>query len=83
MAGKHLMEYSYIGSTKIRLNCKLLAVVLNSQFFMVDSYRWKVPIAVCTSVNPTEPAIETLLEEESCTLTVGGVKQGQWIKVWK
>ena len=43
--------------------------------------RWKVPIAVSYSDNPTEPAVETLLEEDSCILTVSGVGQGHWIKV--
>ncbi|CAH3113617.1 unnamed protein product [Porites lobata] len=43
--------------------------------------RWKVPIAVSTSDNPTEPAAETLLEEDSCILAVSGIGQGQWIKL--
>jgi len=46
-----------------------------------DSFQWKVPITVFTSVNPTEPAVQTLLEEQSCTLTVSGVGEGHWIKL--
>ncbi|XP_073230083.1 puromycin-sensitive aminopeptidase-like [Porites lutea] len=42
---------------------------------------WKVPTAVSTSDNPTEPAAETLSEEASCILTVSGIGQGQWIKL--
>lgn len=49
--------------------------------FLEAKARWKVPIAVSTSDNPTEPAAETLLEEDSCILTVSGIGQGQWIKV--
>ena len=48
---------------------------------MEDSSQWKVPIAVCTSASPTEPAVETLLEKETCTITVSGVGKDQWIKV--
>ena len=47
--------------------------------FLEAKARWKVPIAVSTSVNPT--AAETLLDEDSCILTVSGIGQGQWIKV--
>ena len=49
--------------------------------FLEAKARWRVPIAVSTSDNPTEPAAETLLEEDSCILTVSGIGQGQWIKV--
>ena len=34
--------------------------------FLEAKARWKVPIAVSTSDNPTEPAAEKLLEEDSC-----------------
>ena len=50
---------------------------------MEDSSQWKVPIAVCTSVSPTESAVETLLEKDTCTVLVSGVEKGQWMKVYE
>ncbi|XP_068751963.1 puromycin-sensitive aminopeptidase-like [Montipora capricornis] len=46
-----------------------------------DSFQWKVPIAVSTRARPAEPAAETLLEEKSSVLVVGGVGQDEWIKL--
>ncbi|XP_022788315.1 puromycin-sensitive aminopeptidase-like [Stylophora pistillata] len=46
-----------------------------------DSFQWKVPIAVCTSTSPSAAAAETLLEDNTCTVTVSGVGKDQWIKL--
>lgn len=77
--------------TLIEFTTKLNVILLFSEFitnrfpavynFLEAKARWKVPIAVSTSDNPTESAAETLLEEDSCILTVSGIGQGQWIKV--
>nr|XP_058942457.1 puromycin-sensitive aminopeptidase-like [Pocillopora verrucosa] len=46
-----------------------------------DSSQWKVPITVCTSTSPLTPAVETLLENKTCEITVSGVGKDQWIKL--
>ena len=48
---------------------------------LLDTSQWKVPIAVCTGASPTKPVVETLLENDSCTVVVNGVGKDQWIKV--
>ena len=76
--------YEVFSSVSANTNPRVSIVILfgNLSFpVMVDSSQWKVPIAVSTSGSQTEPAVETLLENESCTLMVSGVGQGQWIKV--
>lgn len=46
-----------------------------------EEYFWMVPITVSTAKNPTEIAVNTMLDKKSMTVEIEGVDESDWIKV--
>ena len=45
-----------------------------------EDYKWLVPITICTSENPSEPAMKTLLTDKEMVIFVKDVTESQWLK---
>ncbi len=46
-----------------------------------DSRRWEVPISVTCKSSPEKPLLSHLLKEESDSLELKGVGQGEWVNL--
>ena len=61
----------------------MLSALLNNMCpsFPDCKSKWMVPVGIVTSSSPTAPVKTIVLDDTSTTVTLDGVKAGDWVKV--